>query len=521
MDVYGCFLIIVYTGYIYILYVNAIWFVGFRSCWYFYKPLLNSTFALNNNFEETVMQDIKIVNILHQKINIFPSYLGEYKQEYKKNLELAAPILLAQAGQVVVQYADTIMVGQIGVDALAAASFGGSIAMLCLLICMGISMGLTPIVGNLYARGSHRDSSHFFQNSLLLNLGLSLLLSLVFYAGSYFFSALGQTPEVLELSLPYYRMLVYSVVPYMLFLTFKQFTEGVGNTKVSMIITIVANLINILFNYFLIYGKGGFPEMGIEGAGIATLLSRIAMPLLFVLYYFRNHTYKRYLYFFSHSAFSVKRVSELCRMGLPIGLQFMMEHSAFMFNTIMMGWFGAAALAAHQITLQTTLFGFMIATGIANATMIRVSHEYGRKNYEGAKRAANASFHIITIFMMFLAVAYFFLRVPIASVFTSDPQVIEIASTLLIIGAVYQISDGLQLVSVGALRGIGDVKVPMYYSFFCYMIASLGTAYLFGFKLGFGESGLWYGFVAGLSLACLLYLSRWSNCINRKIQQSA
>lgn len=466
------------------------------------------------------MQYIKIANLANQKINLIPGFLGNYKEEYRKNLELAAPILLAQAGQVIVQYADTIMVGRIGVDALAAASFGGSIAMLCLLICMGISMGLTPIVGKLYSGGGHRDSSHFFQNALLLNFGLSILLSLAFYGGSYLFTSLGQTTEVVELSLPYYRMLIYSVVPYMLFLTFKQFTEGVGNTKVSMVITIAANLINILFNYFLIYGKGGFPEMGIEGAGIATLLSRIAMPLLFVAYYLRNHTYKRYLCFFSHSAFSVQRIVALCKMGFPIGLQFMMEHSAFMFNTIMMGWFGAAALAAHQITLQTTIFGFMIATGIANATMIRVSHEYGRKDFQAAKCAANASFHIITVFMLFLAVAYFFLRVPIASVFTSDPQVIEIASTLLIIGAVYQISDGLQLVSVGALRGIGDVKIPMYYSFFCYMIASLATAYLFGFKLGFAESGLWYGFVAGLSLACVLYLTRWSNCINKKIQQT-
>lgn len=463
------------------------------------------------------MQYIKIVNIANQKINLLPGLFVGYKSEYRRNLELAAPILLAQAGQVVVQYADTIMVGRIGVDALAAASFGGSIAMLCLLICMGVSMGLTPIVGNLYAGGKHRDSSHFFQNSVVVNLLLAVLLSFLFYGISFFFSKMGQTEEVVAYSLPYYRMLIYSVVPYMLFLTFKQFTEGVGNTKVSMFITILANVINVLFNYFLIYGKAGFPELGIEGAGIATLISRIAMPLLFLVYYLRNHTYKRYLCFFRLNAFSKQRITDLCKMGFPIGLQFTMEHSAFMFNTIMMGWFGAAALAAHQITLQTTLFGFMIATGISNATMIRVSHEYGSKNYLGAKRAATASFHIITIFMSFLAVAYFFLREPIASVFTSDPQVIEIASSLLIIGAVYQISDGLQLVSVGALRGIGDVKVPMYYSFFCYMIASLATAYVFGFRLGFAENGLWYGFVAGLSLACVLYLARWTRCIQKKM----
>ncbi|MGL5786916.1 MAG: MATE family efflux transporter [Bacteroidales bacterium] len=466
------------------------------------------------------MQYIKIVNLANQKINLLPELISSYKSEYRRNIELAAPILLAQAGQVLVQYADTIMVGRIGVDALAAASFGGSIAMLCLLICMGVSMGLTPIVGKLYSGGNHRDSSHFFQNSIVVNLLLAVILSILFYGISFLFSDMGQTPEVVEYSLPYYRMLIYSVVPYMLFLTFKQFTEGVGNTKISMIITIAANLINILFNYLLIYGKGGFPELGIEGAGIATLLSRIAMPLFFVFYYLRNHTYKRYLCFFRKSAFSRKRVMDLCRMGFPIGLQFTMEHSAFMFNTIMMGWFGAAALAAHQITLQTTLFGFMIATGISNATMIRVSHEYGKRNYLGAKRAASASFHIITLFMSFMAIVYYFLREPVAGIFTSDPQVIEIASSLLIIGAVYQISDGLQLVSVGALRGIGDVKVPMYYSFFCYMIASLATAYLFGFKLGFGENGLWYGFVAGLSLACVLYLTRWTNCIQKKIENA-
>ncbi|MGL5790453.1 MAG: MATE family efflux transporter, partial [Bacteroidales bacterium] len=253
-------------------------------------------------------------------------------------------------------------------------------------------------------------------------------------------------------------------------------------------------------------------------AGIATLISRIVMPVLFLVYYLRNSSYKRFFFFFKRSGLQKKQICYLSKMGFPIGLQFTMEHSAFMFNTIMMGWFGAVALAAHQITLQTTLFGFMIATGIANATMIRVSHKVGQSDFIGAKRATSASLHIITLFMSALAIVYFCMRTHIAAIFTSDTEVIAMASKLLLIGAVYQISDGLQLVSVGALRGIGDVKVPMYYSFICYMVASLSTAYFFGFGLGLQEEGLWYGFVAGLTLASVLYLTRWERLIRSRIR---
>lgn len=449
---------------------------------------------------------------------ILTGVMPGYGSEYKQNLKLALPILMAQAGQVVVQYADTIMVGQLGVDALAAASFGGSIAMLCILICMGVAMGLTPITGSLFMKGRFREMAGYFQNSICLNILLALIFAVLFYLLGFLFPYLGQTDEVIRLSLPYYISLVISIIPFMLFLTFKQFTEGIGNTRVAMQITIIANLVNILFNYLLIYGKFGFPELGIAGAGIATLLSRILMPVLFLAYYLRNSSYRRFLCFFKKGAVQRDKVLHLCRMGFPIGLQFTMEHSAFMFNTIMMGWFGAVALAAHQITLQTTLFGFMIATGIANATMIRVSHKVGQNDYAGAKRATSASLHIITLFMSSLAIVYFCMRTHIASVFTNDPEVIAMASKLLLIGAVYQISDGLQLVSVGALRGIGDVKVPMYYSFICYMITSLSTAYLFGFGLGLQEEGLWYGFVAGLTLASVLYLTRWERLIRSRIR---
>lgn len=441
-----------------------------------------------------------------------------YGNEYKQNLKLAFPILMAQAGQVVVQYADTIMVGQLGVDALAAASFGGSIAMLCILICMGVAMGLTPIAGSFFVKKQYREMSAYFKHSIILNLLLSILLGIIFYVFGFMFPYLGQTDEVVRLSLPYYLSLIVSIIPFMLFLSFKQFTEGVGNTRIAMQITIIANIVNIGFNYLLIYGNWGFPALGVTGAGIATLISRLIMPVLFLGYYLKSDSYKRFLVFFSTIPIQKNIMQHLSKMGFPIGLQFMMEHSAFMFNTIMMGWFGAVALAAHQITLQTTMFGFMIATGIANATMIRVSHKVGCQDYAGAKRAASASFHIISLFMFGLALVYYFTRGYIAQIFTADQEVIAMASKLLIIGAVYQISDGLQLVSVGALRGIGDVKVPMYYSFICYMIASLATAYVLGFEFGLKEEGLWFGFVAGLTLASVLYLSRWERLIRSKIR---
>ncbi|MGL5562371.1 MAG: MATE family efflux transporter [Tannerellaceae bacterium] len=446
--------------------------------------------------------------------NTFQSYLPFYK----RNLKIAVPIMLSQLGQGVVVLFDNIMVGQLGTNELAAVSFANSIVVLALVFITGVSFGATPLIGQSYAMKQFRKVGEFLQNSTLFITILGLALVALFLVLTCFMDRMGQTPEVSSLALDYTRIVILSLIPFLFFCILKQFMEGVGNTRIAMNITIIANVINIVFNYLLIYGKFGFPFMGVAGAGVATLISRILMPILFMMAIWRNTHFKRYFYFFSMKRFNKQSVSELVRIGFPIGGQMLIEVSAFAFSSIMMGWMGAVALASHQIALNISHLTFMAVVGIASATTIRVSHQLGERNPIGLRKAGIASLHLGLLTNFITAVVLILCRKYIAMAFSEDPQVIELASMLIILAGIFQFSDGLQVVSLGALRGLHDVKKPMYYAFISYLVINLPVGYLLAFKLGFGPAGIWCGFIFGLSVAAVLYLRRFNHFSNRLIQ---
>ena len=444
-----------------------------------------------------------------------------YKEQYKANLRLALPVVLTQLGQILTQFADNLMVGRYGGDdptPLAAVSFGGAVAFILFIAAVGIALGMTPLIGELYAQGDRRQSSLLLQNGILFYGALGAAMSLVQYAAIPLLYRLGQPAEVVDMAVPYYKMLVYSMPFVMLFFSFKQFLEGVGNTKVEMFATIAANLANIGFNWIFIYGRWGFPEMGAEGAGLGTLLARIIAPALMIGYFFSRPRYRCYLEGFSPRNLSRQAVGRLLRMGLPISLQMFLEASAFVGTGIMMGWFGPmakVAMSANQIATTMGNCAFMIVMSIGAATTIRVSHCYGARNIGELTAAAKASYHLVLAWNAFAALAFISLRQWIPTLFTTNADTILLTSQLLVFVALFQLSDGIQNVSVGILRGIQDVKIIMPIALISYWLLNLPVGYLLGFGLKMGPAGLFLGFTFGLSSAGVLMIRRIRRSVRR------
>lgn len=436
---------------------------------------------------------------------------SKYRDQYRSNLRLALPVVLTQVGQILTQVADNLMVGRYGGDdptPLAAVSFGGSVFFILFIACMGVSLGLTPLVGELYAQGDRRKSASLLQNGILFYTLLGGVTAAVQSAVIPLLYHLGQPVEVVDMAVPYYRMLVCSMPCLMLFFAFKQFLEGVGNTKAETAVTIAANIANIGFNWVFIYGRFGCPEMGAAGAGLGTLLSRIMCPILIFGYFYSRRGYRIYLAGFSLRSWSRRRIGELLRMGVPISSQMFLEASAWVCTGIMMGWFGTQAISANQIAVTLGNCAFMIVLSIGAATTIRISHCYGARNIGELSLAAKASYHLVLAWNAAAALCFISLRNFIPTLFTTNPEVIAITSELLVFTALYQLSDGIQNVSVGVLRGIQDVKVIMPIALIAYWVLNLPVGYLCGFVLGMGPAGLFIGFSFGLSSAAVLLILR-------------
>lgn len=443
--------------------------------------------------------------------------LADYIPFYKRNLHLAIPVVISQIGQVSVSLADNMMVGHVGTTELAASSFANNVFMLGMYFGMGITFGITPLVGNSFGNGKIDDVVTWLKNGIFTHISAAFVLCLVMFGIYFLLPLMGQPTEVTELAKPYFLLLCASYLPFMLFFSVKQFFEGIGNTKIAMQITIAANLINIFFNYLLIYGKFGFPEMGLNGAGVGTLISRIAMPLLYAFYIFKKPGFKRYFVLARKEFFDIQKIKSLLKIGIPIAFQIIVEALAFSIGAIMMGWLGEVPLAAHQVAIGLASFTYMISLGVSQANTIRVSHQMGVKDYKSLKMAAFASTQLVLLFMSVMGVVFVLGRNILPFLFTVDTEVIKIASGLLIIAAIFQVFDGLQVVMLSTLRGMADVKLPMFIAFFAYLFLGIPTSYFLAFNLMMGPQGIWYGYLIGLGAAGIMFYLRFQH--NLKMEQ--
>ena len=440
---------------------------------------------------------------------------SDYTPVYRKNLTLAIPVIFSQLGQVTVNLADNMMVGHVGTTELAAASFAINVFHIGMLFGLGLTLGLTPLVGQSFSARNKENTASWFKNGVLVFFVASIVLSIFMSALVLFMNRMGQRDDVVQKAIPYYLIQVSSLVPLMLFFSVKQFFEGIGNTKIAMVITIGANLLNVGLNYILIYGKMGFPALGLNGAGFATLISRIIMPIVFVLIILKQKDFKGYLTEELHSGFEKLKIRRIISIGLPIGLQMVIEILAFSLGAIMLGWISKESLAGHQVAISMAAMTYMISFGLASGTTIRVSHAFGEHDLKEVKLAVYASLHMVIAFMSLMGILFILLRNQVPFLFTSDPNVIKVAAGLLIVGAFFQIFDGIQVVLLGALRGIADVRIPMFMAFFSYIVVSLPISYLLAFVFNFGYSGVWIGFVFGLSTAAILFGLRLRNQIHK------
>ena len=434
--------------------------------------------------------------------------------------------MLTQLGASLVGLFDSIMVGHYATVDLAAVSFSNALFFTVMVFAMGALMGLTPLIGIQVGKISDTTDnsdestrlaeskniiSSLFQNGMLFTILLSIMTLILLGGCIPFLHCFGQDPAVVEVARPYFILIVISIVPFLFFTFFKQFLEGLGNTSVAMVITLVMNGINILLNWLFIYGNWGCPELGATGAGIGSLVARIGMPIcFFVVMYFRRE-WKEYMTSMRWSKFKASVIKELTKIGFPIGVQTLMETIAFTAAFIFIGWISKEALAAHQIANQICDMTFMVILGIGSATTIRVSHQLGANNLHGVRMASNASIHLVLFINTIGAILMIGLRNQIPMLFTEDPEVIAIASKLVVLAGVLQLADGLQVVAASMLRGITDVKVPMFIALFSYTIVCISIGLFLAFPMGMGAVGIWIGFVVGLSVAaiCLHIRFRW------------
>ena len=435
--------------------------------------------------------------------------LKKYLPFYKRNLKVALPVMITQAGQVVVQLADNIMVGHVGTAELAGVSFANAIFLIGFITLIGFSQGLTPLVGESFAKGEHKKASHLLRNSLMLNLCTYSAIGLLLMAIGFFMPHMGQDPQVIPFAQPYYFITVASLIPTSLFFTSRFFAEGIGDTKHAMWITVTSNLLNIFLNWVLIFGHFGLPALGVMGAALATLIARIFCAVAFIRVIFHSETFSSYARMALKEKADKQTLISIARLSVPIAFSSMLESTAFSFAAIMVGWMGKVELAAHQIANSLGQLSFMVACGIGAAATIRVSHQFGAGKPVETLMAGKASVHMGIFYMSSCALLFILLRNFLPYIYTSDPEVIAYASRLIVVLSLYQISDAVQLTSMASLRGLKDTKRPMMYAAMSYYGIAIPAAYLLGFVFGVGPEGVWYGLLWGLTVAAVLFYTRF------------
>lgn len=436
-----------------------------------------------------------------------------YRQHYKTTFWLAYPVVLSQLGHIMVSVADSVMAGRLGTTQLAAASLGNSIFTIVLVFGLGISYSMTPMVARADGRNNHSRIALVLTNGLVLNTLLGAVLFLVFFGLSPLITYLDQPAAVEAMALPYVNVLFLSMVPLMIFQAFKQFAEGLSLTKQSMYISIFANVINIGLNYVLMYGKLGFPAMGLIGAAWATLFSRILMAFMMGAYILMHKRFERYWSYLSWQHLSWAHISRMFKIGMPISMQMIFEMGAFSFSAVMIGWMGARELAAHQIALNIASITYMMASGISAAATIRVGKLRGTGDLQSVHHAGYSSLILGAVFMAGSAILIILAKDFIPLLYVKDVEVQALATQLLIIAAIFQLSDGVQVVGLGALRGLEDVKVPSLISLFSYWLFALPLGYVLGFWFELGPIGIWLGLLIGLTTSALLLFLRFKRFV--------
>tara|TARA_B100000809_G_scaffold149298_1_gene146791 strand:- start:3100 stop:4410 length:1311 start_codon:yes stop_codon:yes gene_type:complete len=435
-------------------------------------------------------------------------------------MQLAYPVMLGQLGHVLVGFADSIMVGELGPAALAAVSLANSLAFIAFSIGIGFTFAITPLIAEAHTSNNVSRGKSYFQHGILMSLILSLVLCVVLFLMKPLMYKMDQPAEVVEYASPYFDIIIYSMIPMLIFQAYKQFSDGMSQTKYPMRAAILANVINVILNYLLIYGKFGFPKMELIGAGLGTLISRVLM-LAFIMYIV--HTKDVFAVFVDRirfSNFKKRFVIKVFNVGYPSALQMFFEVGMFAGGILLTGMIGTTAQAANQISLNLATMTYMIAVGLSVTATIRVGNQKGLKDFVSLKRIAMSVLLLMFIIDVFLAAGFIILKDVLPMLYIDDMEVIEAAASLLIIAGLFQISDGIQVVFLGALRGLQDVQVPMWITFIAFWIIGLPISYYLGLKTSLGALGVWIGMLVSLTISAIMLYLRFTKLSNRLIKEN-
>ena len=433
------------------------------------------------------------------------------KKHIISTIQLAYPVIIGQLGIIMMGVVDSLMVGKLGAAPLAAAALGNSLTFILLIIGIGVSMAVTPLVA--IAVGAHKfeDCGIYFRQSLLVNTLFSILLALLIFFAADLIQYFDQPLDVQFQALSYMRILGFSSLPLMLFQTYKQFIEGLSIMRPAMIIALLANIINAFTNWLLIFGNWGFPELGLDGAGWATFASRGFMALAIMGFVMNTKFFKQYDVSFHFKSINWSIIKKILSLGLPSGFQYFFEVGAFSFAVVMVGWLGTKQQAAHQIAINLASISFMAVLGISAAGSIRVGNAVGKKDIIETRRAGFTASILGASIMLVSAIIFILFRNFLPTLYVNDEVVISYASSLLVIAALFQISDGTQAVGIGILRGLTDVKIPTAVTFIAYWIVGLPVGYLLGFNFEMGVQGVWIGLLLGLTTSAILLTLRFNS----------
>ncbi|XMO86518.1 MATE family efflux transporter [Algibacter sp. AS12] len=451
--------------------------------------------------------------------------ISNYTKEFKYNWQLAAPVMLGMLGHTFVSFVDNIMVGQLGTAELAAVSLGNSFMFIAMSLGIGFSTAITPLIAEADSSKDFTKGKSAFKHGLFLCTVLGILLFLLVYFSKPLMYLMKQPIEVVQLAIPYLNYVAISLIPLIVFQGFKQFSDGLSMTKYPMYATLIGNIINIVLNYLLIFGKFGFPELGIVGAAYGTLASRLIM--VWYLWYLlkgkeKSKAFVTNIKFFVLDKLMLKKILNL---GAPSAMQMFFEVAIFTAAIWLSGLLGKNPQAANQIALNLSSMTFMVAMGLSVASMIRVGNQKGLKAYLELRRIAFSLFLMGTLLAFCFALLFFAFHDYLPRIYVDfndienyadNMEVVSIASNLLIAAAIFQISDSIQVVVLGALRGLQDVKIPTVITFISYWLVGFPISWFLGDKDAYGSFGIWLGLLAGLTTASILLYIRF-NYLTKKL----
>ncbi len=453
--------------------------------------------------------------------------LSDYTKEFSYNWKLAAPVMLGMLGHTFVSFIDNIMVGQLGTAELAAVSLGNSFMFIAMSLGIGFSTAITPLIAEADSSNNFKQGKSSFKHGLFLCTVLGILLFFMVFFAKPLMYFMKQPVEVVELAIPYLDLVALSLIPLVVFQAFKQFSDGLSMTKYPMYATIVANLVNVVLNYVLIFGKLGFPELGIVGAAYGTLISRFVM--LWYIWFLLKKKEKSKAFVTNVKLFVLDKLMlrKIIGLGAPSAMQMFFEVAIFTAAIWLSGLLGKNPQAANQIALNLSSMTFMIAMGISVASMIRVGNQKGLKQYFELRRIAFSLFLLGIIFAMGFGLIFFLFHDFLPRIYVDfddvvnykdNMEVVSIASKLLLAAAIFQISDSIQVVVLGALRGLQDVKMPTIITFVSYWLIGFPISWFLGKEEAYASFGIWLGLLAGLTSASILLFIRFNYLTKRLIK---